>query len=245
MPVIATQHLFEVLPDRVGVASELVRELFPRMAREAIRYELLGQGLLASGAVQVSFDYWEMVRELQHELQALWDGPDVAVYLLPIREDISKNGVSYERGICLFISPTLTPCELQALFTHEYCHSCHRPYLNDPPTLMDSLITEGLAEYAVESLYGEEALSPWTTRYLYAEVVAYWLTYVKPKLYETGLHKHRELLIGGEQTPPRLGYCTGYRIVKEFLGNEGPHSVKDLLTMRTETIVGKAGFEIA
>lgn len=245
MTVIATQYLFEELPNRPELAGELVRGVFPEKPIEAICYELLGQGLLPHGAVEVSFDYWEVVRSLLQELQIFWGGPDVDIYLFPMRQDAVKNGVSYERGICLFISPALTRRELQALFVHEYCHSCHRPILNNPPTLLHSLIAEGLAEYAVESLYGVTALNVWTVQYSLEEVKHYWQLMMKPKLYERGLHHHRELLIGGDQIPRWLGYCTGYRIVESFLKRQGLHSIKQLLTMRPETIALQAGFELA
>lgn len=242
MVVNDTTSIFNETGNRLDTVCELVRTLFPNRALGAVRYELLGQGLLAEGAVQVAFDYWETVRAVLSELQTLWAGPDVPVYILPLRCDVEKNGVSYERGICLFIQAHITPRELEALVTHEYCHSCHRSMLHNPPTLLDSLITEGLAEYAVESLYGREALNVWTMLYSDEEIVRYWAEFIVPKLTECGLHRHRALLVGGEDIPVMLGYCAGYRVVQAFLQRQGPHTMKQLLNICPAEIVRRAGF---
>lgn len=242
MLVIDTKSIFDATGNRLDDVSELVHELFPNLAIEAVRYELLGQGLLVEGTVQVVFNYWETVSTLLRELKKSWAGPDVPVYILPLRRDVAKNGVSYERGICLLIQPDITQRELQALVTHEYCHSCHRPVLQHPPTLMDSLVTEGLAEYAVESLYGIDALNTWTTLYSHEEIIRYWAEFVAPKLGARGLSQHRALLLGGDGIPVMLGYCAGYRIVQAFLQQQGAHTVKQLLTIRPSEIVRRARF---
>lgn len=242
MPVIVTRHLFENLPNRGEVASEVVCGVFPSATKEAIAYELVRQGLLVNDSMNSPFDFWQTASDLQQKLQRLWDGPDVAVYILPIRKDAVKNGVAYRDGIFLFVSEALTKQAFEALFTHEYCHSCHRPFLHEPPTLTDSLLTEGLAEHAVASVYGKKALNPWTERYSHDEVVHYWHTYCKPKIQETGLYNHRTILMGGDGLPLWLGYCLGYRIVQAFLVKQGPHTVKELLRMNTEKIVAQAGF---
>lgn len=243
MPVIDTRALFEVPSDRIEQASTLVGGLFPDRALVAIAYELRQQGLLEQGEAWVTFDYWETVRQLLTRLQELWRGPDVAVYLLPIQHGAIKNGVSYKKGICLFIAPLITTRALQALFAHEYCHSCHRHTLREPPTLVDSLVTEGLAEYAVESLYGGEALNEWTTRYSLDEVQDYWQQ-LKQKLDVVGLHQHRVYLLGGGAYPAWIGYCTGYRIVQTFLEKNGAHTVQQLLRIPTKDILVGAGFEV-
>ncbi len=68
----------------------------------------------------------------------------------------------------LFIARGLEKEELKALLAHEYNHVCRLQYVNktlDEMTLRDSLILEGLAECAVEELYGDKWLAPWLKHY--------------------------------------------------------------------------------
>lgn len=243
MPVIPTKQLFESDVNRAQQASQHVATIFPHSPPQAIEYELLQQGLLPTGTYSLPFDAWAVVSKHLHHFMYAWDGPDSVVYLLPIIHGSTKNGVSYPNGICLFISPHVTKEELRALFVHEYHHRCRRHTLNEPPTLLDSLLMEGLAEYAVAQLYGEQALSAWTTRYSLADVHLYWDAHFVPNLQLKGLHAHRPFLFGDEQTfPPWIGYCTGYRIVEAYVSNHGPIDLKETLQIRAETLLEGAGF---
>lgn len=245
MSVIRTQHLFEEENNREKLACDLVKIIFPGTPPEAIQYELVQQGLLQKGKKSLSLDAWQLIDHQYKDLKFEWDGPDIPIYIFPIENGFSKNGIAYRDGICLFISEGLTEKELHALFTHEYHHMCRRAFVNDPPTLMDSLIIEGLAEDAVENLFGMDALSSWTRRYSVNEVKDYWDSHFVHALSQKGLHHHKPFLFGDNllNLPPWIGYCMGYRIVQAYKERCGPFSIKDLIQIKTEDIIDGAGFK--
>ena len=247
MSVIHTKHLFEEGLDRERLASDLVKTIFPEVPKEAIQYELVQQGLLQAGQLSLSLNVWQLIEQQFKELMLEWEGPDVPVYIFPIKKGFLKNGIAYPKGICLFISEELTTEELHALFTHEYHHMCRRAFSNEPPTLMDSLVMEGLAEDAVENLCGRDALSPWTQLYSFHEVQSYWASHFVPALYQKGLHLHKPFLFGDDllKLPPWIGYCTGYRIVQALKERCGPFSIKELMQIKSQDIIDGAGFSRA
>ncbi len=244
LPVIQTKHLFENTTDREQLAYDLVKMIFPGSPPEAIKYELVQQGLLNKGKISLSLDVWQLLDKQLKELMISWQGPDIAVYILPIENGFIKNGIAYRDGICLFVSSRLSMKELHALFAHEYHHMCRRAFMEEPPTLMDSLMMEGLAEDAVESLFGSDALGYWTRNYSLAEVQSYWNSHFVPALYQKGLHHHKSFLFGDDQLslPPCIGYCTGYRIVQAFKERCGPYSINELMHIKSEDIIDGAGF---
>lgn len=244
MVVFQTSYLFENILNREQLLGELLKPLFPKLSPQAIQYELLQQGLLQKGRMDVTLNAWEIVERQLAQLKRDWNGPDVPVYILPITNGHLKNGVAYKEGICLFISTQLTSLELQALFVHEYHHICRLNHVNEPPTLMHSLIMEGLAEDAVENLFGVYALSSWTRNYSLNEIQKYWDSHIADALYQKGLQQHKPYLFGDDQLglPPWIGYCAGYRIVQAFRRNKGAISLKELMQTRAEDIIEGAGF---
>ena len=244
MPIIQTKHLFEVDKNRQQLAGELVKEIFPRMAPEAIEYEVLQQGLLQKGKIALPFDVWQVTEQHLKDLILAWDGPDIPIYIFPVNRYFPKNGIAYPKGICLFISNKITKKELQALLTHEYHHMCRRALMSELPTLMDSLMMEGLAEDAVENLFGVKYLSPWTKNYSLEELQNFWESHFIKVLNEKGLHLHLPFLFGNKpmNLPPWIGYCMGYQIVQSYKERCGPCSIKELLHISSEDIIDGAGF---
>ena len=246
MIVIDTQSLFQELSDRVQYTSLRVQSIFPNIPTKAIQYELLQQGLLETGALPLQLDVWDIVKRQLDDLKSMWDGPNTQVAILPMRKGFMKNGVAYKHGICLFISNHVSVKELHALITHEYHHICRQQYHSEVPTLLDSVMMEGLAEHAVESLLGEHAISSWTRRYSLEEVKHYWHTHFIDALPLRGLHNHQSYLFGDAsgQLPAHIGYCVGYRIVEAFLEKHGPLTTQHLLQMPSEQIALLADFPL-
>ena len=244
MPVIPTKHLFDKNANREQLACEIVQPIFPGAPPEAIKYELSQQGFLTKGKISLSLDVWQLIDKQLNELMISWNGPTIPVYVLPIAHGLIKNGVAYRDGICLFISERLSIKELHALITHEYHHMCRRLLTEDPPTLMDSLMMEGLAEDAVESLCGTDTLGYWTRKYGVNEILNYWDAQFIQALNYKGLHHHIPYLFGDEQLnlPPCIGYCIGYQIVQAFKKKCGPFSIKQLMHIKSEDIIDGAGF---
>ena len=244
MSIIYTKHLFEEDANRQQLTYELVKEIFPGTAPEAIEYELVQQGLLQRGKLSLALDVWQITLDQLKTLMLDWEGPDTPIYIFPIARGFEKNGVAYKKGICLFISAKITEKELRALLTHEYHHMCRRIFVNEHPTLMDSIIMEGLAEDAVENLFGSDYLSPWTKNYSLDELQNYWESHFITALYQRGLSLHQPFLFGDNllNLPPWIGYCMGYQIVQSFKDQCGPYSVKELMQINAEDIIDGAGF---
>ena len=193
---------------------------------QQIQFELQQQGLFrAHENIDMKKlqdqNAWQIVREELFYLKKKWGGPDIPIYIFPLTQEQSvtnKNGVAYPDALFLFIGE-LEKQELQALFAHEYNHVCRLRYLNkslEEVTLLDSLIIEGLAECAVEELYGAKWLAPWLKDYSTDKMLAIWKTYFLPNMNVKGLDHHIEFLYGGK-LPSHIGYCIGYEMVRTYI----------------------------
>ncbi|MEO4055005.1 DUF2268 domain-containing protein [Solibacillus sp. CAU 1738] len=244
MPVLKTEdwllQLLDCKTDVIRAHSECICAplipYFQNATSGEIQFELLRQGLFKPEEIQhskqlLSTTVWQTVQQEFERLRLLWNGPDVAVVILPItKEGPQKNGVAYRRTLVLFVSALIEEKELKALLAHEYNHVCRLAFLQQRPdqiTLLNSLIIEGLAEHAVEQLYGEEFLSPWTKSYTIEEIIPIWKQYIMPNLQLKGVSNHREFLYGNSKMP-WIGYCIGYRIVQSFAAQQS-----DLTTLLT------------
>lgn len=175
---------------------------------------------------------WDKVEQLFNKYQNKWNGPDIPVFLFPIaqpggiffsREEKSKAGVSFPDKMFLFLSHLDDPKEIEAILVHEYHHVCRLSMLNkkmENYTLLDSIIIEGLAEYAVLKNCGKEYLANWCHMYSEKEVSNYWGKYLKNHLDKKKTERgHDELLYGGGRIPKLLGYAIGYNIVGKYYEN--------------------------
>ncbi|MEK4231045.1 DUF2268 domain-containing protein [Solibacillus sp. FSL H8-0538] len=242
----------------IEVLCEPLIGLFTSVPIEAIHYELIKNGLFNRHEVTylqknvkqlVRQNVWGIVENEFARLKTDWNGPNVPIYIFPITNgEIPKNGIAYKDAIFLFVSIRLDEGELKALFAHEYHHVCRLHYLNtltSEITLLDSLMVEGLAEYAVEALYGEQRLSPWTKRYSVDKVKEIWQSHFLPALKLKGLNNHRPFLYGDERAglPLWIGYCAGYRMVQSFQENCCVKEQSILLTMPAEDILACTSFQ--
>ncbi len=162
---------------------------------------------------------WEEVRKLLTKYQKLWNGPDVNIYIFPIdRRFGDKGGVSFKKKMFLFLSPLEDQMELEALFVHEYHHVCRmnkqKKEIIDY-NLLDSIILEGLAEYAVEYYCGSKYRAKWCDYYEEKELEQYWQG-LKEKIIEIKREQslHDRILFGKRGYPKLLGYALGYHLTK-------------------------------
>jgi uncharacterized protein YjaZ len=174
---------------------------------------------------------WDKVEQLFQKYKKKWNGPDIPVFLFPIaqsrgfflREEKSKAGVSFPDKMFLFLSHYEDPKEIEALFVHEYHHVCRLRMLNkkmEDYTLLDSIIIEGLAEYAVLINCGREYLANWCRMYTEREISSFWDKYLKKQLGKKKNERaHDELLYGGGRIPNLLGYAVGFSVVENFYKN--------------------------
>ena len=247
------------------IATPLMK-LFPDAPPEAIYHELLRNGLFEpiewvhlNETVQQleENNVWQVIKKEYKRLKKLWDGPKVNIYIYPLtkkRPEIAgikanKNGVAYNSALFLFVSNELSKDELTALFAHEYHHICRLLYLKKAPydmQLKDSIVIEGMAECAVQEVYGEKWLSPWTKRYSMQEARAMWEQFFVPALHIKGVENHHPFLYGDKNKglPRWIGYCVGYYIVQSYLQNHGSIEQCDLYKIPTDEIITGSDFPI-
>lgn len=220
-----------------------LKQFFPQATIEEIHGELLTRGLFDPFESPIISEIlkkleeekvWETIKHEFNHLKNLWNGPDVPIFVYPLTKhrplvdsvEVKKNGVSYNNVLFLFVSVELETEELKALLAHEYNHICRLSYVDKFPheiELLDTLIIEGMAECAVEELYGERWLSPWTKGYSHEECLELWTKYFVKAIQLQGVDNHFPFLYGNEVKglPKWIGYCLGYRIVKSYLESEG------------------------
>ncbi|WP_042455275.1 DUF2268 domain-containing protein [Neobacillus dielmonensis] len=181
----------------------------------------------------LDFKVWDRVELLFNKYKQKWSGPDIPVFLFPLnqrgglfswKDDKKKGGVSFADKMFLFLSDHNDEKEIEALLVHEYHHVCRlqkstKKY--EHYTLLDSIIIEGLAEYAVLKHCGDQYLAEWCNRYSEAELNLFWDRFIKDHLTVKKHEKvHDDLLFGGRSVPPLLGYALGYQLVNKFFDNQ-------------------------
>jgi len=225
------RNLYEL--QRSIICNRLI-EIFNDGNPEEIQFELQQQGLYLPHeniAIQKLEDQniWLIVQEELNHLKEKWNGPNIPIYIFPITQEqtmTNKNGAAYPNAIFLFVGE-LKKQELRALFAHEYNHVCRLHYLNkslNEVTLLDSLILEGLAECAVEEIYGDEWLAPWLKYYSMEKMLEIWKMYFLTQMNSQGLAHHAEFLYGGK-LPQWIGYCIGYEIVRTYIKNHSSNKL--------------------
>lgn len=238
-----------------------LKKIFPQATSLEVQQELLTRGLFnpsecmaLDGTLKIleAKNMWITVQNEFEHLKRLWNGPDVPILIYPLTKnrpivdgvEVKKNGVSYHNALFLFVSEDLEAVELKALLAHEYHHICRLANLNKAPheiELLDTLIIEGLAECAVDELYGERGLSPWTKKYTQEVCLKLWTKYFIQAIHMKGVDNHFPFLYGNEAAglPKWIGYCIGYRIVCSYMENSGV-SNRQLLnqTLSSEILKG-------
>lgn len=174
----------------------------------------------------VDKDIWGTTKEFYSKYKDLWKGIDIPVYIFPykgsgglLRVKNNKSGLAFQDRLFLFVNSSISERELEAVFVHEYHHVCRLNRLKKAPetfTLLDSMIMEGLAEYAVSKHVGKDYLAKWTFLYKEAELVKLYERHLKQQLQMRRSDPlHDQLLIGMKPYPSMLGYCAGYYMVKQ------------------------------
>lgn len=252
-----------------SIQGEMIVEplsvLFPDSPPQAIYYELLQNGLFEPTdsaeleemvASLEKNNIWQLADKEYGRLRKLWNGPEVDIYIYPLTKKrpsidglkANKNGVAYKNALFLFVTPELTEQEFYALLAHEYHHICRISHLGSSPaehSLKESIVIEGMAEAAVEELYGEEWLSPWARRYTTEEAIEMWKRQFIPSLDIKGVVNHRPFLYGDRRMklPQWSGYSIGYRMIKSFLQNNKSIDHEKLYKLSADEIIKGSDFK--
>ncbi|WP_397539350.1 DUF2268 domain-containing protein [Rummeliibacillus pycnus] len=253
--------------DMASIQCEILcnplKKVFPKVNPQAMQYELLNHGLFEpyewfkTEAIVKEMEkqnIWKIIEKEYQYLSKLWNGPNVPIYIFPIkkgmlgfRKHLRKNGVAYKEAIFLFLSTELSKEEVKAMLAHEYNHVCrinHIKLAPDRTPLKDSLIIEGLGEYAVKELHGEKLLAPWTNLYPFDKAVDIWKRHFLPSLNMMGVKNHQPYLYGqkGSPFPKWIGYYIGYQIVNSYQEKNGPFKNNELYKISTDTFINGSKF---
>lgn len=190
---------------------------------------------------------WELVQDEEEELQRIWEGPNVPVFIFPSDthnlkfgvDTNGKSGLAFKDKLFLFISINSSENEIKSLLTHEYNHVCRLAKFEKSEkdyVLLDTIVLEGLAENAVRERFGEEYLAAYTTYYSNSDLEIIWNNLIRPNsnILKTN-RKHLGILYGLNPYPKMAGYSVGYYIVNKYIEANNLTS-KDLLHMTTDKI---------
>lgn len=235
LAIIGTDQWLEKDWQQPEVLCERLRGHFPFGHESKIYQELVNFGMYRRRMYSqsemdgfIKSDVWVKTSRLFTKYKAKWSGPDIPVFIFPAVRKIGflrnaepvKSGVSYTDKLFLFLPQEIAAEELEALFVHEYHHCCRlgaRGKKAGENTLLDSMILEGLAEYAVFKECGERMLGKWCALYREDELRKFWKLLLRNNLDKKKTDKiHDLLLFGGKGVPPLLGYCYGFYLVKNY-----------------------------
>ncbi len=243
-----------------------LKKAFPKVHSQAMQQELLNHGLFdpfewfkIETVVEEmeKQNVWKIIEKEFQSLKKIWNGPNVPIYIFPIKRGLlgfrkdmhRKNGVAYKEAIFLFLSTDLSKEEIKAMLAHEYNHACRLHFINLSPEktpLKESLIIEGLGEYAVKDLYGEKLLAPWTNLYPFDQALQIWKKHFLPSLSIKGLTNHHAFLYGqkGSPLPKWIGYYIGYQIIDTYQEQHGPFKKNELYQKSADTLIAGSKFPI-
>ncbi|PLS15471.1 hypothetical protein CVD28_22410 [Bacillus sp. M6-12] len=202
--------------------EENPRRLYSHLRNHGMYIEQQGMKRQLEGLMKRNV--WELAAKFLHSYQSTWKGPDIPVLIFPLqpkgifsRRMENKSGLAFRDKLFLFLNPSISDKELEALFVHEYHHVCRLNTFKkneEDYTLLDAMVMEGLAEQAVKEHVGPEYLAKWTSLYNEKTIRKLYEPYLKNNLHvKNNDPLHDELLYGTNGKPIMLGYCTGYTIV--------------------------------
>ncbi|MFC0524896.1 DUF2268 domain-containing protein [Pontibacillus salicampi] len=202
------------------------------------------------------FGIWNALNMEYRHLQKEWRGPSVPVFIFPItlsnqpscQKPTEKNGVSLEEGIFLFVSPFILKQEVFAVLAHEYNHSCrlfHTQNHRHDMSLLDVILLEGMAEYAVGKRYGSKWNAGWIHMYSDNELQALWTDHYIDHLGIKREEEQLEYMFGGgtRNIPEHAGYAIGFSIITSFL-NQHSFSWTELFSLDSKYIVEHSAFSL-
>jgi uncharacterized protein YjaZ len=235
MGIIRTDQWLQKEFDRPERICERLAPYFKTQSAHKVYKELLNFGMYQPSRLSwysyekmVDDEMWSTMNKIYQSYSQKWSGPDIPVFLFPLdqnggffrKAERTKSGVSFRDKMFLFLSPDVDEKEAEALFVHEYHHICRLNKLKGNVheySLLDSIVIEGLAEYAVLKNCGKNYLADWCTMYSERQIGQFWERFLKKNLSVTKKESlHDELLYGHGRYPKLVGYAAGFSIVSEY-----------------------------
>lgn len=257
MGIIRTHRWLNEEFDRLGMICEKLEPYFDDQDAGTIYRQLVRFGMYKpSRATWNTFEgmlkekVWNKVEKLYHDYRTKWSGPEIPIFIFPIDQGNyffgktikNKSGVSYPNKMFLFLSQSTDLKEIEALFIHEYHHVCRLNKVKgklEEYSLLDSMIIEGLAEYAVYKHCGKKYLADWCKLYSEKQIRYFWQKYLTDHLQCKKKERiHDELLYGQGWRPNLLGYAAGFSIVNEYYQKHA-FSIKQTFSIPSAKLIEK------
>lgn len=246
------------LKKEFGKPAEICQRLLPYFGKQnahEIYQQLLRFGMYRpSRPASRSFEAllqtnsWGKIEKIYAIYKEKWSGPEIPVFLFPMEEEAglfrkserNKSGVSFPNKMFLFLAGDADEKEMEALFVHEYHHVCRlnkSPQCVEENTLLDSMIIEGLAEYAVLKSCGDQYVADWCDYYSERQILHFWREYLKDLVDCTRKEKiHDDVLYGRRPFPRLIGYAAGFFIVKDYY-RKNSFSIKRSFSIPSKTYI--------
>ncbi|MBA2175456.1 DUF2268 domain-containing protein [Halobacillus locisalis] len=230
---------------------------FSKWGADEVHDLLMSYGLFHADQwrkVEKSLESWDkeqLFSKIEKELGRLrkkWNGPDVPVYLYPIHESFigereNKGGVAFQEAVYLFYGqPKNLKDDWRSILAHEYHHACRLTEKKvdlEKVSLLESVIIEGLAEYAVYDTYGARYTAPWVNQLKEEELLRIWKEKFVPELNLRGQQKHREYLYGNRMSklPRWIGYQLGYKIIESYHASHPKATLQSMTKMDADDLL--------
>ncbi len=105
--------------------------------------------------------------------------------------------------------------ELKRTIAHEMHHAMRMQTIGYGETLLDGIISEGLADHFDEEIYGKRIPGIWTAA-LSSEDIHLYLKKAK-SMFNSTEYNHAEWFFGTDKIPKWTGYSLGYYIIDKYL----------------------------
>jgi uncharacterized protein YjaZ len=215
----------------------------------------IGNGNIATYKIPSAVQRWYIIKNIYSAIQKCHKKLSLPtknfVFVFPWltnKEDLVFEGVMgftpYSSVFHLFISPqAFTRKSLISTVVHELNHAVfyyfHRKDFSKC-TLLDHIITEGLAENFREEVLGGKS-APWSVAVAEKETSRV-ISAVRPLLHSKSSRIRQEVLFGGRRFKRWTGYSIGYWIVKSFRRKYSEMSWEEIVKMDTKDIFAKSAF---
>jgi uncharacterized protein YjaZ len=253
--------LQEKIDCQLDVIIQPLSDVFSTNDKVGLHHFLLQMGLFhPEQSIDIEYEKWTesvpwlVIQKQFIKLKKKWNGPEIKIYILPLTNQNpflesqlgAKTGLTIQNAILLFIRSYTSQDDLLALITHEYHHICRlniTKMSESSMPLLESMIMEGLAEFAVKEEVGIDACASWTSRYDGRWNDDWYDQWLKPNLYLKGRKSHTPFLYGSEERriPLWLGYYAGYKIVDTAA--KMTDTTRSLLAVPAEKILRQSKFK--
>ena len=138
------------------------------------------------------------------------------------------SGTDVEIAVDPSLPAATLAARLPSLAAHEFHHAARFRGPGYGNTLLQAMVSEGLADHYASELFGEP-LPPWVTA-LSEEELALWLDRARPK-FDSTTYNHAAWFFGTGNVPNWAGYTIGFRLVGDYLAANPESTAASLVNL--------------